>query len=577
MSPDGRGPTSQPGNNLHFLKDFLFGLGFRWAYTNDMISDDMALVREYAQSNSEQAFAAVVSQHVNLVYSVALRQVRDPSLAEEITQAVFIILARKAKSLSPKTTLSGWLCRTARYVSDRALRAERRRQFREQEAQMQSTLNEPDSGAWTQIEPLLDEALNCLGEKEHDAVVLRFFDGKELKQVGAAMGTTEDGARMRVNRGLEKLRKFFTKRGITLSAAMIAGAVSTYSVQAAPVGLAKSATALAVAKGAAVSGSVLILVKGAWKMMAWAKAKTAVVVGVGVLLAGSVATVALSGKPSEREVAMIPTGEHAGVTFFSLFEKMPIVANAVFQKELFFKVPSGARQQTFSFKRDGDNYLFTVQDGAGIQVGRFDGVIWHTQGGDLIEYDPQINANGGDNGAGTGLEASTRSTVDLFLTLGVIEIKPGSAIWDENRQRFTGMTVDGRKLNIDVILENGVPSTATVLRDDGLPLATIRYKYAPTFYHGQVPVEFTRYWNNFTDDDKKVFTVRVRSLEISDEHLDTALIVPAQLLAGYSKVFYSNNIAYWVTRNGKVSKVLTMEEAKQQMESLKARAAQRRN
>ena len=107
----------------------------------------MALVREYAQSNSEQAFAVVVSQHVNLVYSVALRQVRDPSLAEEITQAVFIILARKAKLLSPKTTLSGWLCRTARYVSDRALRAERRRQFREQEAQMQSTLNEPDSDA----------------------------------------------------------------------------------------------------------------------------------------------------------------------------------------------------------------------------------------------------------------------------------------------------------------------------------------------------------------------------------------------------------------------------------------------
>ena len=94
----------------------------------------MALVREYAQSNSEQAFATLVSQHLNLVYSVALRQVHDPNLAEEITQAVFIILARKAKSLSPKTILSGWLCRTARYVSDRALRTERRRQFREQES-----------------------------------------------------------------------------------------------------------------------------------------------------------------------------------------------------------------------------------------------------------------------------------------------------------------------------------------------------------------------------------------------------------------------------------------------------------
>ncbi len=231
-----------------------------------------------------------------------------------------------------------------------------------------------------------------------------------------------------------------------------------------------------------------------------------------------------------------------------------------------------ARYQQFFAIKKAMQRMLQIEGGR-----RKGGVIWHTQGGQLIEYDPKINTNGGDNGAGTGLESSTRLTVDLFLTLGVTEIQPGSAIWDENRQRFTGMTVDGRKLNIDVILENGVPSLATVLRDDGLPLATIRYKYAPTFYHGQVPVEFTRYWNNFTDDDKKVFTVRVRSLEISDEHLDTALIVPAQLLAGYSKVFYSNNIAYWVTRNGKVSKVLTMEEAKQQMESLKARAAQRRN
>ena len=111
-----------------------------------MTSDDMALVREYAQSNSEQAFATLVSRHVNLVYSVALRQVRDPHLAEEITQSVFIILARKAKSLSPKTILSGWLCRTARYVSANTLRIQRRRQFREQEAHMQSILNEPDPG-----------------------------------------------------------------------------------------------------------------------------------------------------------------------------------------------------------------------------------------------------------------------------------------------------------------------------------------------------------------------------------------------------------------------------------------------
>ena len=106
----------------------------------------MALVREYARSNSEQAFATLVSRHVNLVYSVALRQVRDPHLAEEITQGVFIILARKAESLSPKTILSGWLCRTARNVSADTLKIQLRRQSREQESQMQSSLNEPEPG-----------------------------------------------------------------------------------------------------------------------------------------------------------------------------------------------------------------------------------------------------------------------------------------------------------------------------------------------------------------------------------------------------------------------------------------------
>src|SRR5271169_2843308 len=138
-----------------------------------MTSDDLTLLREYARRNSEAAFAELVARHVNLVYSVALRQVRDPHLAEEITQAVFIILARKAKSLGPKTILPGWLCRTARYVSANALTMQRCRQRREQEAFMQSTLNEPEPDVWRQIAPLLDDALGRLGQKDHDALVLR--------------------------------------------------------------------------------------------------------------------------------------------------------------------------------------------------------------------------------------------------------------------------------------------------------------------------------------------------------------------------------------------------------------------
>ena len=242
------------------------------------MADDMELVREFATRRSDAAFETLVSRHLNLVYSVALRQVRDPHLAQEVAQAVFIILARKAGSLGSKTILSGWLFRTAQYTSADALKIQRRRQHREQEAYMQSILNEPESEAWAQIAPLLDAAMLRLGEKDRNAIVLRFFENKNLREVGAALGASEDSARVRINRALEKLRKFFTKRGVMLSAAVIATAVSANSVQAAPMGLAATISAATV-KSSMVAASTLTLVKGALKIMAWTKIKTAIVVG----------------------------------------------------------------------------------------------------------------------------------------------------------------------------------------------------------------------------------------------------------------------------------------------------------
>ena len=156
---------------------------------------------------------------------------------------------------------------------------------------MQSILDEPEAEAWRQIAPLLDDAMGRLGEKDRNAIVLRFFENKNLAEVGAALGASEDAAKMRVNRALEKLRKFFTKRGVAYSAAIIAGAVSANSVQAAPVALAKTITAVALAKGATASTSTLTLIKGALKIMAWTKAKTAIVGGVVVLLAAGTTTV----------------------------------------------------------------------------------------------------------------------------------------------------------------------------------------------------------------------------------------------------------------------------------------------
>jgi RNA polymerase sigma factor (sigma-70 family) len=283
---------------------------------SEMLNDDLTLLREYARRNSEEAFAALVSRHVNLVYSVALRSVRDAHLAGEITQAVFIILARKADSLGDKTILPGWLCRTARYASANALTIQRRRQRREQEAYMQSTLNEPaHEETWNQIAPLLDGAMEQLGRKDHDALVLRFFENKTFAEVGATLGASEDAAKMRVNRALEKLRKFFTKRGVSSTTAIIAGTISANSVQAAPIGLVKTISAVAISKSAAVSTSTLTLIKGALKIMAWTKIKTAVVVGAGLLLAVASGTEIYKLQQSEIGVSYFPRDSWASSGF----------------------------------------------------------------------------------------------------------------------------------------------------------------------------------------------------------------------------------------------------------------------
>ncbi len=253
---------------------------------------DMDLLRQYAGRNSDTAFAALVSRHVNLVYSAALRKTGNPDAAEEITQAVFVILAQKAGRIPDRTILPGWLYQTARLTALSFLKSEIRRARREQEAFMQTELNHaaPDE-TWAQLAPLLDDAMGDLNEKERAAVVLRFFGGKSFAEVATASGVSENAAKKRVGRALEKLHHYFSRRGVSSTTAIIAGAISANSVQVAPAALAKSVTAVAIAKGAAASSSTLTLIKGALKIMAWTKAKTAIVVGVAAILAVTSTTI----------------------------------------------------------------------------------------------------------------------------------------------------------------------------------------------------------------------------------------------------------------------------------------------
>lgn len=246
-------------------------------------TDDMALVREFAAQNSQAAFETLVARHLGLVYSAALRQVGNPQLAEEVTQTVFIILARKAASLRDGTFLTGWLFKTTRYAALAELRAVARLRRRETEYNMQCIDAEPpDEQAWQQIAPHLDEALSMLGETDRRAVLLRHFEGRELSDVGAKLDLSGEAARKRVARGLEKLRKYLRKRGVILSAAAIAASLTANSVQAAPAGL--TISTVSVVKGSTAAASTIALVKGTLNIMKLAKLKLLAVVGSAAIL-----------------------------------------------------------------------------------------------------------------------------------------------------------------------------------------------------------------------------------------------------------------------------------------------------
>jgi len=315
--------------------------------------NDYELLAEFARTESETAFATLVARYVNLVYSTALRFTGNPHHAEEITQAVFIILARKAGKLSSGVVLSGWLYQAARLTAANLVKGEIRRHHREQEAYMQTILNESDEMTWKQIAPLLDDAMGGLGETDRNAIVLRFFENKTAAEVAAALKLTETAAHKRVNRALKKLRKFFTKRGVSSTTATLAGAISANSVQAAPVALVKTISAVAVAKGSIAMASTLTLVKGTLNLMAWTKAKMAIVAGAIVLLAAGTASLAINEIGAHNELTAnegIPPFTAEGLVSTEV-RRIPLNTNSVLNSDgkFLFSYSNGIWQIQFTY------------------------------------------------------------------------------------------------------------------------------------------------------------------------------------------------------------------------------------
>lgn len=243
--------------------------------------EDSELLRGYAEDGSQAAFAELVRRRIDLVYSVALRQTHgNRQLAQEATQAVFTDLARKAGSLSRRPVLAGWLYRSAQFAATDLVRAEVRRSARERIAHTMHIDLAPEHSPtdWEKVRPLLDRALGEMDSADRDAIVLRFFDQRPFLEIGDRLSLSENAARMRVARALDKLAARLTRRGISSTAAALGAALGAQITTAAPAGLAASIVSTALAPAASFWSAVTV------GKLAFGLATATIVAGGGAML-----------------------------------------------------------------------------------------------------------------------------------------------------------------------------------------------------------------------------------------------------------------------------------------------------
>lgn len=260
---------------------------------------DTELLRRYAEDGSEAAFAELVSRHVGLVYAAALRQVGGAAhRAQDVAQTVFVALARQAAPLSRRTEIVGWLYTSTHHVAAKLKRTEQRRAQREQEAHAMNEINADNRAAadWDRLRPVLDVAMHGLSDADREAILLRYFQNRRLAEIGQRLGLSEDAARMRVERALDKLQALLGRRGITSTTAALGVALANPALAVAPAGLAATVTGavlagVATGTGGAVTAAAILM-----------NTKTTLATVVAVLALGF-AVYEFNASRHEREVA----------------------------------------------------------------------------------------------------------------------------------------------------------------------------------------------------------------------------------------------------------------------------------
>lgn len=256
---------------------------------------DQELLRDYARHGSESAFTELVRRHVDFVYSVAIRIARDGAAAQDITQHVFIALAKRAKHLADRPVLAGWLHQTTRNIAINTIRSANRRRIHEQEAAtMNELLTSANENSWEDIAPQIDEAVADLSESDRDAILLRYFQGKTAHEMAVALAISDEAAQKRVTRAVERLRELLSTRSLNIGAAGLAVLISANAVQSAPADFAAGLAASVLTSAAAIQSVTAVFAGKVLALSTLAK----------VLLAATLVAAAGTGLYEARRMAI---------------------------------------------------------------------------------------------------------------------------------------------------------------------------------------------------------------------------------------------------------------------------------